>query len=91
MTKTRTRAIAAAVAAIAALGLLVGCDNKFTEPFKDAPRSGHDNGDPMDVVRMSDGFTNVGTKCDHGNRIYVGYHGDHAYAAIAVVAQDPTC
>jgi hypothetical protein len=92
MRSTRTRITAAAIAAVAALGLtLAGCSGKFTEPFKDAPRSGHDNGDPMDVIRMSDGFTNVGTKCDHGNRIYVGYHGDHAYAAIAVVPQDPTC
>jgi len=87
--KRRTAALAA-VLAISAV-TLVGCEGKFSEPFKDAKRSGNDNGTPMDVVRMSDGFTNVGTKCDHGNRIYVGYHGDHAYAAIAVVPQDPTC
>lgn len=88
--KRRTAALAAALTAIAAL-TLAGCDNKASEPFKDAPRSGVNNGTPMDVVRGSDGFSNVGTKCDHGNRVYVAYHGDSPYAAIAVVPQDPTC
>ncbi|WP_372344642.1 hypothetical protein [Streptomyces sp. KL116D] len=87
--KRRTAALAA-VLAISAL-TLVGCDNKYSEPFKDAKRSGHDNGAPADLVRMPDGFSNAATKCDHGNRIYIAYHGDAKYAAIAVVAQDPTC
>lgn len=90
---TRTGAALAALALLSVLGL-AGCDfsdNKASEPFKDAPRSHVNNGSPMDVVRGSDGFTNVGTKCDHGNRLYVAYHGDSAYAAIAVVGQDPTC
>ncbi|RFU43227.1 hypothetical protein DZF91_02370 [Actinomadura logoneensis] len=83
--------IAAAVATLAlSLGGLAGC-SKFTEPFKDAPRSGHDNGAPADLIRMPDGFSNAATKCDHGNRIYTAYHGDQAYGSIAVVPQDPTC
>lgn len=87
--KRRTAALVAGLA-VAAL-TLVGCDNKYSEPFKDAPRSGHDNGGPADLVRMPDGFSNAATKCDHGNRVYIAYHGDEKYAAIAVVAQDPTC
>lgn len=84
--------ITAAVGA-AALGILLlasGC-SKFTEPFKDAPRSHVDNGQPADLIRMPDGFSNAATKCDHGNRIYIAYHGDSGYAAIAVVPNDPSC
>jgi hypothetical protein len=80
-----------AVSALALIGLSVGGCSKFTEPFKDAPRSGVDNGQPADLIRMPDGFSNAATKCDHGNRIYIGYHGDSAYAAIAVVPADPSC
>jgi hypothetical protein len=82
--------IVAASATGIALLFAGGCA-KFTEPFKDAPRSKVDNGKPMDVIRMSDGFSNVGAKCDGPNRVYVVYHGDSAYGAIAVVPQDPTC
>lgn len=72
--------------------VLVGCSmDKFTEPFKDAPRSGRDDGTPMDVIRMSDGFSNVGTKCVGKNRIFVLYHGDKAYGSLAVVGADLTC
>jgi hypothetical protein len=86
----RTTRIAAAVLVAVAAFSLTSCD-KFTEPFQDAPRSGVDNNTPMDVVTGSDGFSNLGTKCDHGNRVYVAFHGDSKYAAIAVVPQDPTC
>lgn len=82
------------VASVAALSLvgLSGCGiGKMTEPFKDAPRSGVENGDPADLVRMPDGFSNAATKCDHGNRIYTLFHGDGAYGSIAVVPNDPTC
>jgi hypothetical protein len=78
-----------AVGVTVALGM-TGC-GKATEPFKDAPGSAVVNDAPMDKVLMSDGFSNVGTKCDHGNRIYVAFHGDSTYAAIAIVPQDPTC
>lgn len=67
-----------------------GCA-KFTEPFNDAPVERR-NDKPAVVYSMPDGFSNVSTKCDdYGNRIYVAYHGDNPYAAIAVVAQDPSC
>jgi hypothetical protein len=73
------------------LALLSSCDTgKVSEPFRDAQR-GVTNSAPMDVIEMSDGFSNVGTKCDHGNRIYVVFKGDAEYGAIAVVTKDPTC
>lgn len=71
--------------------IATGCSAKYAEPFKDAPRSTVDNGQPADLIRMPDGFSNAATKCDHGNRVYVAYHGDAGYAAIFVVPQDPTC
>jgi hypothetical protein len=81
------------IAALAVISLvfLAGCGSKAVEPFKDAPGSSVVNQAPADKVLMPDGFSNVTTKCDHGNRIYVAFHGDSAYAAIAVVPQDPTC
>lgn len=87
-----TRRIAAAVAGvIIALGTLTACDlDKFTEPFKDAHKSGT-NGGPAEVGTMPDGFSNWSTKCDHGNRVYVVYHGDSKYGSIAVAPGDPTC
>ena len=88
--KRPTRAFAATLAVVALL-VLAGCSEKHTEPFKDAPRSGQDNGKPADLIRMPDGFSNAATKCDHGNRLYIAYHGDSAYASIAVVPADPTC
>ena len=91
MPKTITRAIAAGAVLVTLLTTAASCDNKFTEPFKDAPRSHNDNDQPMDVINMSDGFSNVGAKCDGPNRVYVAYHGDHTYAALAVVANDPRC
>jgi hypothetical protein len=90
MTTTRRRATIAAAIAASTLTLLTGCA-KYTEPFKDAPRSHNDNGAPADLIRMPDGFSNVATKCDGPNRIYVAYHGDNKYAAITVVPSDPTC
>ncbi|MEV6791300.1 hypothetical protein AB0M87_04710 [Streptomyces sp. NPDC051320] len=91
MRSARTRTITAALTAAAALVLLSGCGAKASEPFKDAPRSGKDNGTAADLVRMPDGFSNAATKCDHGNRIYSAYHGDNKTASIAVVPADPTC
>ena len=69
---------------------LAGC-GKIREPYKDAPVTNVLNDQPADKITMPDGFSNLTTKCDHGNRIYVAFHGDGAYAAIAVVPQDPTC
>lgn len=79
-----------ALAAVLAL-TLAGCSDKFTEPFKDAPRSNKENGAPMDLIRMSDGFSNVGNKCDGSNMVYVLYHGDNAYGSLSVVKDDPRC
>lgn len=77
-------------AVIAAVVLaLTGC-GKVTEPYKDAPR-GTQNSGAADTIAMPDGFSNVATKCDHGNRVYVAFHGDSPYASLAVVANDPTC
>lgn len=81
---------AAIAALIAAVVLAAGGCAKYAEPFKDAPRSTVDNGQPADLIRFPDGFSNAATKCDHGNRIYVAYHGDSPYAAIAVVPADPS-
>lgn len=90
MTRKRITAIIITLAAIAtAGGLLTGCA-KFTEPFRDAPVSTH-NSTPMEVIEMGDGFSNIGDKCDgHGHRVYVVFHGDHAYGAITAVT-DPRC
>ena len=74
------------------VGVIVsGCTDKSTEPYNDAPRSGHENSGGARIGMMPDGFSNWATKCDHGNRVYVIYKGDDNRGAIAVVAQDPPC
>lgn len=88
--KRTARITAAAVAAATGLLLLSGCTDKYSEPFKDAPRGTTNNG-PADIITQPDGFSNAATKCDHGNRIYTLYHGDNKYGSIAVVPGDPTC
>jgi hypothetical protein len=77
--------------AAAALALSLSSCAKATEPFKDAPRSGTTNSDPADVIEMPDGFNNMATKCDHGNRVYSTYHADATYGSIAVAPHDPSC
>jgi hypothetical protein len=78
---TRTRIIAVLLAFAAAAALFIGgCSfNKATQQFQDAPRSAIVNRQPADIIEMPDGFNNVATKCDHGNRIYISYHGDGSY------------
>jgi hypothetical protein len=72
----RTSHIFAAIAGVALIGSMAGSCDSFTEPFKDAPRSYRDNGEPMDVIRGADGFSNVGSKCDgYGGRVFMAYHG----------------
>ena len=78
------------VLTLALAGSLAGC-GKIREPYKDAPVTNVLNDKPADKITMPDGFSNLTTKCDHGNRIYVAFHGDSAYTAIAVVPLDPTC
>ena len=63
---------------------------KSTEVFKDAPR-GEINGDPADILRMPDGFSNVAAKCDGSTRVYVLYKGDNPYGGISSVANHPAC
>lgn len=89
----KRKALSALAGTIAvAVVLSIGACAKAVEPFKDAPRSKVDNGAPADLIRMPDGVSNIFTKCDgHGNRLFVAYHGNSPYAAIAVAAQDPTC
>ena len=83
------KSVAGLVLAVVACTGLSSCA-KMTEPFKDAPR-GETNSGPADTITFPDGFSNGATKCDHGNRLYVAYHGDSPYASIAVVPNDPTC
>jgi hypothetical protein len=64
--------------------------NKITERFRDAPRGQINNG-PADIVTMPDGFSNVSSKCDGPNRVYVVFHSNSPYGAIAVAANDPRC
>ena len=68
---------------------LTGC-GKMMEPYKDAPVQSR-NTAPADVASMPDGFSNFASKCDHGNRVYVVFHGDGAYGSLDVVPNDPTC
>ena len=88
---TRTRLVWCALIALAVVAALVvaGCA-KITEPFNDAPVS-HQIGGPAEVGSMPDGFNNVATKCDHGNRLYISYHGDGSYGFGFAVPRDPTC
>ncbi len=86
----RTRTIALALAALATASAVSGCGMKAAEPFKDAPR-GASNTAPADTITMPDGFSNVASKCDGPNRVYVIFKGDRAYGSIAVVANDPRC
>lgn len=81
----------AAAGATACALTLAGCGNKATQYWNDSPRSPKVNDAPAQVIAMPDGFNNAATKCDNGNRLYVSFHGDSSYAAIAVVPHDPTC
>lgn len=76
------------VALVAALGL-TSCA-KMAEPWHDASR-GDTNDAPADIFTMPDGFSNGATKCDHGNRVYVLFHGDSTYGALAVVPDAKDC
>jgi hypothetical protein len=81
----------ALVTAVAALAL-VGCgvNNKYTEPYNDAPRGKMYEG-PADIIVMPDGYGNVATKCGPpGVRITTLFHKDGPYGAIAVTL-DPNC
>lgn len=80
-----------AVTAVAVVALAGACSEKNKEPFRDADQQDPRNSGPAQVIEMPDGFSNVATKCDHGNRIYVAFHGDGKYASIAIVPNAPEC
>ena len=84
------RTLKVVVVALLVSVTLTGCGEKFTEPYKDAER-GATNDSKADLVTFPDGFNNVATKCDHGNRIYVTYHKDAPYGAITVVPNAKGC
>lgn len=90
ITKSRAR-VAALVAGAALFG--GACNTgigKITERFKDAPRGETNNG-PADIITMPDGFSNVSSKCDGPNRVYVVFKSNSAYGAVAVAPNDPRC
>lgn len=82
--------VIAACFLVAVALLLSSCAQKAQEPFKDAPVSQH-NDDPAAVINMPDGFSNVASKCDGPNRVYVVFHGDSKYGTVAVAPNDPRC
>lgn len=77
------------VALTAAAVTLTACNSKYTEQFKDAPRSGA-NTEPALTIDMPDGFTNVATKCVGDVRYTVAFHSDGSYAAVSTLL-DPLC
>lgn len=79
---------AVVLASAATLGACGG--DKATEQFNDAPR-GSTNDDAADVMTFPDGFSNVASKCDGPNRVYVLFKADKPYGAIDVVQNDPRC
>jgi len=91
ITITRKRLTWAALAAVLAVIALVaaGCA-KFTEPFKDAPTSGH-NGSAAQVIEQPDGFSNMAEKCDgYGHLVVSVYHGGSPYGSVAIIT-DARC
>lgn len=89
-----TKKRAQIVGLVAGAALLGGaCNNgfdKITERFSDAPRGETNNG-PADIITMPDGFSNVSSKCDGPNRVYVVFKSNSAYGAVAVAPNDPRC
>jgi hypothetical protein len=83
------RIVFAAIGIVLVGGTVAACGS-YNEQFKDAPVGQRQNV-TADVIEMPDKFSNLATVCNNGNRVYVAFHGDGAYAAVAVVAQDPTC
>lgn len=86
----KQRIILGVSAAITA-AILAGCSDKATEPYNDSPRTSTENTGAAQVITMPDGFSNVASKCDGPNRVYVVFHSDSAYGSVAVVPNDPRC
>lgn len=92
----RTRRTVKVGVVFATLGLallLSGCDlgeNKYSEPWNDAPRGRMWEGS-AEIIVMPDGFGNAATKCGPGQMRYTTlYHFDGPYGSVSVV-HDPTC
>lgn len=88
-TLTRRRLAASAITATVLVSL-TACNSKAVEPFQDSGVAGRDKS-PATVLDMPDGFSNVATKCDGPNRVYVIFHSDSAYGSVSVVPNDPRC
>lgn len=87
------RAVTLIVAALTSFAVLFGtsaCTQKQQEQFQDAPTGARDTS-AVEVYDNADGYSNWSEKCDrHGNRVFVAFHNDGAYAAITAI-KDPTC
>ncbi|MFF7750512.1 hypothetical protein ACFZCP_14870 [Streptomyces sp. NPDC007971] len=90
MTRRKTALIAAAALLGACLSAC-GMSEKYSEPFRDAPRANTDNG-PATVFTMPDGFGNGATKCLTGTgvRVTTLYHQDSDYGSVSTIL-DPAC
>jgi hypothetical protein len=76
---TRTLAALLLVGSLTACGRTAGAGSSSTIPSpKDATRGG------WDLIPVPEGWYQIATKCDHGNRLY-------AANGVAVVPADPTC
>lgn len=83
---------ALAAAAMLALVPLSGCGSeKYAEHNNDSPRTGNTDKTPAAVMAFPDGFSNVATKCDGPNRVYVVFHEDSPFGSVSVVPNDPRC
>jgi hypothetical protein len=92
MTERTIVRLAAAAVAVSLVGALASaCSNKAVQQFNDAPRTSEQNSAPAEVIAMPDGFSNLASKCDGPNRVYVVFHEDSAYGSVAVVPNDPRC
>jgi hypothetical protein len=96
--RIRTRSNNHRKIALAGVGLLIaagltacGVSEKYSEPFRDAPRANTDNS-PATVFTMPDGFGNGATKCLAGTgvRVTTLYHQDSDYGSVSTIL-DPAC
>jgi hypothetical protein len=91
MTGKKIIGLIVASAAVLATATACGLGDKITEPFQDAPRSGIVNSQPVDIITDADGFSNLATKCDHGDRLFIAFHSNGAYASVTVSPHDASC
>lgn len=84
--------ILVATLAVASVLVLGACDTtgKIGQAYNDAPVSEVNEGEAV-LTNMPDGFSNVASKCEGPNMVYVVFKGDSTYASIDVVANDPRC